>query len=79
MNDEPVHFFNRSEKKTLLHREKKNLMQPWSKAGKPLPNSINSIYIFQIVGNTRHAQWKILLCYLIGRNKENTLIKLFIV
>ena len=43
-------------KKTLLHREKKNLMQPWSKAGKPLPNSINSIYIFQIVGNTSHAQ-----------------------
>ena len=56
MNDEPVHFFNRSEKKTLLPSRKKNLMQPWSKAGKPLPNSINSIYIFQIVGNTSHAQ-----------------------
>ena len=55
MNDEPVHFFNRSEKKTLLPSRKKNLMQPLSKAGKPLPNSINSIYIFQIVGYASHA------------------------
>ena len=42
-------------KTTFAIEKKKNLMQPLSKAGKPLPNSINSIYIFQIVGYASHA------------------------